>query len=574
MKRICCGYSGPVFSRPAFRMLLVCACLVGLLQGCSVKPNPINLAEHQLRVQEDRAKLYAGQEPLTGPLTLEMAVARAMKYNFDHRLALMEAAFHDQQLTSASYAMLPKLAVNAGYTGRDNESASSSISYETRKETLEPSVSSEKDRRTADLTLSWTVLDFGLSYFQAKQQADRVLIMRERQRRVLNNLAKEVIAAYWKAYAADQLLPLVASALNDSQTALDSYAAIYSKKLSPPLETLEQQRDLFNIISQLRRIQSDLTMSRLKLAALINVPLHEVFTLAPPAPHMMTPPPLAIPVQDLEDKGLALRADLREEAYQERIDKAEVHKEILRMLPGVSLTAGYNYDSNRFLVHETWSEVGARATMSLLNLITGPMQIQAAETKVDVTRTRRLAQTVAALVQINLAYHQYRQALDDYQYSKEIGRVEKEIYAIVQREHTYAAQSRLGLIRRSVSVVRTQIDHARVLTDLYMFWGNMYFSLGGDIVPREFARNDLGFMAQAIRDQMDRWWRGELPFEGETLQTGGTTQVGETPQKDEIVQTGEAQPAPVTPKASTAAVRPITKKTKVTMKGAVQRAPS
>ncbi len=500
--------------RPGRIVTLLCLALgMVLLQGCAVKPEPITLAEHQLRVAEDKQRLYAGQDPLTGPLTLEMAVARALKYNYDNRLALMETAFHDQQLTAANYAMLPRLAANAGYTYRDNEAASSSISYHTREQTLEPSVSSEKRSRTAGLSLTWTVLDFGLSYFQAKQQADRLLIMRERKRRVMNNIVKEVVDAYWKASSAQKLLPLVDRALAESSSALAAYETMQKEKLSPPLETLEQHRDLLAIISLLRRLQADLAMSRIKLAALINMPLGVSFEISRPDPRLLNPPVLSASLEELEDKGLALRPDLREEAYQERIDKAEVHKEIMRMLPGVSLFTGYNYDSNKFAVHRTWADVGAQATLSLFNLITGPMQIKAAETRVEVTRTHRLAQTVAALVQINLSYFQYRQALEDYEYSRRINAIEEKIFAITRSEHAAEAQSGLTLIRRFVSSVRAQIEHDRAFADLYQYWGNMYFSLGGDIVPQDFEDRELSAMAAAIRDRMDVWWRGRLPHE-------------------------------------------------------------
>ena len=492
--------------------IVLCATLL-LLQGCAIKPDPIDQAEHEARVAQDRLSLYAGQEPIEGPLSMEDAIARALKYNYDHRLALMESAFHNQQLTAASLAMLPKLAANAGYTHRDNDAASSSISYETRKETLEPSLSSERDKRTADLTLTWTVLDFGLSYFQASQQADRLLIMQERKRRVVNNIVKEVIGAYWKALTADKLLPVVDKAISDAEKALKTYTAIHKQSLASPLETLEQHRDLLAITSHLRRIQADLTMSRVRLAALINCPVSSPFTLAKPDDTLLTPPPLALSLEEMESKGLALRPDLREEVYQERIDKTEVHKEILRMLPGVSLFAGYNYDSNKFSVNNTWAEIGARATMNLFNLITGPAQIEAANTKVEVARTRRLAQTVAALVQIHLSYHQYKQALEEYQHSKEVSRIEKAIYAIARNEGANKAQGELSLIRSSVSAVRAQIEHDRALSDAYLFWGNMYFSLGGDMVPPGIEEGELGVMAAAIRQKMDLWWQGKLPFE-------------------------------------------------------------
>lgn len=483
------------------------------LSACAIRPEPIPLEEHQARVAADRQTLYEGQEPLTEPLSLEMAIARALRYNYDHRLAVMEAAYHDQQLTAATYAMLPKLAANAGYVHRENEAASSSISYETRRETLEPSVSSEKVRRTADLTLTWTLLDFGLSYFQAKQQADRLLIMQERKRRVVNNMVKEVISAYWRAQTADKLLPMIDETLANAEQALKNYQQIHENLLSPPLTTLEQHKDLLVIVNRLKRIQGELLLARINLAALINIPLDSEFSIQPPAEFMLTPPPLVAPLAELEDKGLALRPDLREEAYQERIDKAEVYKEVVRMLPGVSLFAGYSHDANRFLVHNDWSEIGARATMNLFGLITGPMQISAAETKVDVTKTRRLAQTVAALVQINLAYHQYEQALESYAATCEINDLEERIYSIAQSEYSASVRHGLDLVRHGVSAVNAHIEHDRGLSDMYQYWGNLYFSLGGDIIPMYFEDESLSAMADVIREHMASWWKGELPFE-------------------------------------------------------------
>ena len=522
----------------ALSVLLAIIILAAFSQGCGIiKPEPISPAEHLKRVEEDRLALYVGQEPLTEPLSMEMAIARALKYNFDHRLALMEVIFQDDQLTMSTLALLPKLAANSSYSNRDNEAASSSISYSTRKETLEPSVSSEMEKVTGDLTLTWNILDFGLSYYQAKQQADRFLILQERRRRIANNIVKEVIAAYWKALAAERLLPKVNRSIREAEGALKSHALIAKEDLASPVESLEQQRDLLAIINQLSRLRDDMTVSRIKLASLINVPLDHRFKLAKPDKFFLTPPPLNFSLAQYENRGLAARADLREEAYQERIDAAEVKKEIIRMFPGVSLFAGFNYDSNRYMVNQHWNEVGARVSFNLLGLISGPVQYKAAKTKVDVTYTRRLAQTMAALVQINLSYHQYRQALEDYSYAQKADKLEKKIYQIALSELEADAQSKLDNVRRSVNALRSQMELDRTLSDLYLYWGNMYFSLGGDIVPVQYDNIGLPDLTSLVLERLKIWWRGELPFEDLDLsQTASTSQatVPEDHKKAEI----------------------------------------
>jgi outer membrane protein TolC len=58
--------------------------------------------------------------------SLENAMARALKYNMDYRVKLMEEAMGQRQLDVANLDMLPKLAASAGYTARDKDNASSS----------------------------------------------------------------------------------------------------------------------------------------------------------------------------------------------------------------------------------------------------------------------------------------------------------------------------------------------------------------------------------------------------------------------------------------------------------------
>nr|WP_279538668.1 TolC family protein [Pseudomonas brassicae] len=107
-------------------------------------------------------------------------MARAVKYNLQQRLGLMERALEDNLLDQQRYDMLPKLAARAGWRGRDNTLASSSESIRTGSQSLEPSTSQDRSTHSADLQLSWNVLDFGIGYFGAKAQANKVLAAEER----------------------------------------------------------------------------------------------------------------------------------------------------------------------------------------------------------------------------------------------------------------------------------------------------------------------------------------------------------------------------------------------------------
>src|SRR5690606_29006486 len=111
------------------------------------------------------------QPPASAPVTLEEAMARALKYNLDNRLKMMEQALAHHQLDIANFNLLPQLTANAGYVTRDNRYGSSSQDLATGQQSLVPSTSLDKTYRTADLSFSWNILDFGVSYYQAHQQA-------------------------------------------------------------------------------------------------------------------------------------------------------------------------------------------------------------------------------------------------------------------------------------------------------------------------------------------------------------------------------------------------------------------
>ena len=90
------------------------------LSACAVKPEPVTLDEQLAQASADRLKMFGAQEPLTRPISLEEAMARAVKYNLQQRLGLMERALEDNLLDLQNLDMLPKLAARAGWRGRQD----------------------------------------------------------------------------------------------------------------------------------------------------------------------------------------------------------------------------------------------------------------------------------------------------------------------------------------------------------------------------------------------------------------------------------------------------------------------
>ena len=167
------------------KLAATCGLATLLLSGCSITPEVLTPEEVEQGAAADLNTMFMDQEPVSGPITLYEAIARAVKYNLDHRLKMMEEALAQKQLDLVRYDQLPELTASAGYYSRDNFSGGTSIALTGPNKgdvSLIASTSSEKQVTDVNGILVWNVLDFGVSYVRAQQQSKEVLITEERRR--------------------------------------------------------------------------------------------------------------------------------------------------------------------------------------------------------------------------------------------------------------------------------------------------------------------------------------------------------------------------------------------------------
>jgi outer membrane protein TolC len=156
------------------------------LTGCAnLTGQALSTEEIQSQVQADRQSLGRDVAPLTGPVSLEEAIARAIKYNAAQRLRGMEEAVAQGTANVAKFDMLP-----AGGLGRLSlprqgpDQPQHGLGH--RRAFPGPSyISSDRESTLTSLSFSWSLLDFGQSYYAARQHADRAQIAAERRRKAI-----------------------------------------------------------------------------------------------------------------------------------------------------------------------------------------------------------------------------------------------------------------------------------------------------------------------------------------------------------------------------------------------------
>ncbi len=479
-----------------------------VVSGCAVTSDPIERSVSEQRARTDLQNMYKDQEPLSGPLTLHQAMARAVKYNLEGRLKIMEEALAKRQLDLASFDMLPRMALDAGYVGRNNVNASSSQSVETGTQSLEPSTSQDRDREVADLTMVWNVLDFGVSYISAKQAGDQRLIVQERRRKVINTIVQDVRSAYWRAMAAERLLKQIDSLMVRVEAARDSSQSMSEQRIGDPVQALGYQRSLIQATRQLEEQRRALSLAKTELATLINLPLGTELTLA--TQDEFTIPELKVDLARLEQEALASRPELREQDYQTRITAAETRKAMLRLLPGLEFSAGGHYDSNSFLVEQGWADYGVKVTWNLFNVISAPAAIDVAKAGEEVASARRQAMSIAVLAQLYVANANYREALRQFKTSQQLSDIDGQIVGQLRSRHQAAGIGELDLIQGELNTLQADLRRDLAYADLRNAYGQIFASAGLDPLPNEVQSTEVQSIATALANREAAWAQGDI----------------------------------------------------------------
>ena len=298
------------------RHLVIIIATLSLAACGSLTPTPLSQSELLKTNQIDSTLARKNVEPIDGPLTLEDAIARALKYNLDRRTRLLEEALALNQVDVSKFDMLPKLMAQAGYISRDTEKATYSSQYTPNhiESTFEnSSYTTARKHGTADLGLTWGLLDLALGYFGTQQQAERVLIAAEKRRKAMHVLMQDVRTAYWRTASAQQLRSQVERTIVLAEQALEDSREIEGERIRNPLDALRYQRQLLENLRLLEAIEHELASAQVDLGALINAPVGQPILIADTRLELADDSVLRMPVGRLEEFALENNADLREQ---------------------------------------------------------------------------------------------------------------------------------------------------------------------------------------------------------------------------------------------------------------------
>ena len=485
-----------------------------VLTGCaSFTAHPLSEDELRNQVQADRQQLTQDVVPLSATVTLEEAIARAIKYNAVQRLRAMEEAVAHGTFKVSQFDMLPKLVASAGYRYRDKELITRSEDSVTGRPSLaNPYISTDREATLYSLGFSWSLLDFGQSYYAARQNADRALISQERRRKALHNLVQDVRTAYWRVAAHQALQTPLRNATQAADLALTDVRKVEAEKLRSPIEPLRYQRQLLENLRLLEVIEQELSPARLELAALMGMAPGQAagaWQVVEPA-QSASQSWLERPAEDLEALALVRNPDLRESQYGARIAREETKRVMLRMFPGLSFNYASNHSTDSYLINDNWREAGLQISFNLLGLLSVPAQKQLADAGVALADQKRMATQMAVLSQLHIARLQFSNAAHQYERAASIAEVDQRLTQHVDNQVLAQKQTRQDSVAQQTASILSTLRRYQAQAAVQAAGSRLQATLGLEPVIEGSDRLPLPELTSAVGQALQRWELGQL----------------------------------------------------------------
>lgn len=481
-----------------------------LAAGCTITPEAITATEALETGKQLKSRVQSPQEPVAQSLTLDEAIARALKYNLEHRLKRFEVSLAQRQLDLSMYDLLPELAAKGEQRNRSNWDASVSRNMRTGVKSTDYTTSDDRSKVVGELALSWNILDFGVSYYAMHQQANRFLIAKEQQRKVVQDLAGETRTAFFKVLVAQQLQSDISAALKQAENALAMARSVESQRLRPLEEVLSYQRNLLQMIRQMEDLSHQLSLAKVELAALMNLPSDRLPRLEAPAWYGRTRQ-MSLTREQMENYAFSHRPEIFEWSYQRRITALEAKKAIFDLVPGLGINLSANYDSNSFDLHSSWQQASVHVAYNLMNLAKWPARQKALDVQEEIDEARGLAVGMAVLSQVNLAAQQHEFAAQALNRAKILADVETRLKELSARQVSQGQGMRLDAIQKFVSAITGRMNREQSFINYYQSLSNLYAALGVDYLDYANLPHELKELTGAIAQANDKLWgEGDL----------------------------------------------------------------
>ena len=456
--------------------VLTCVCLLSVLTGCKTEQDyKDDRAENAVKhFQQTKFRELPGEK-----FTLAKCIEIALKNNLQARISELELQVQNEFVTAEALGMLPQLNINNNFTARSNTPASSSQKIVATGRTYGASYSEDKVINYLNIDLMFSMVDFGLAYFNTRQQADRAVMTKYRNERAAQNLIFDVVRAYFRVAAAQRAQQLTATLIEQCRIRYDQiYKLSQSRKITPARAFAESRR-FMDMEKRLTAYERTYESACVELRTLMGFyPNSMIVVDESPLDH--TPEYGFLPeITLMEQIAILQRPELYEADIQKHINVLELRKTIVLMFPNVKLYADWSNSNNSFLYNKSWWELGLRAAYNLLRLPQNIARARAYEKQIDAEEMRAFAQAVAVMAEVRIAHGNMIAAKARFAKDNQICRdYNEQLQNMLKTRAASGSVAELALDHMRLDTTSAQIDKLSSLGEYYVAYYRLLNIMG------------------------------------------------------------------------------------------------
>ncbi|MCM1323471.1 MAG: putative Ig domain-containing protein [Acetobacter sp.] len=463
---------------------LVCfmGAFAGILTACSTTTTPPEIEEapvlsayysdwdRAVRADVDMQNMYIGTPTqITKPVDMYMAMALALKYNYTRRLASYK---ENLAMSNISTAALPSMAENLGY---ENASHSAAI--------------------PSDLKISWNLLDLSALHYQNGVSTPEIAAQ-EQTRKVVNNIMLETRSLYWKALAAQRLLPVIDDMSEYLVRVVDEINSrtIEMSKAGkvPSTNLLMKKRSYLENIKQLTELKKKFDTAQTEFVGLLGLYPSTEIKLAGAEYGNFPVPSLRAKIQQLEWLALTNRPELRISDLGTSKDELEL---VIKEFDDVD-NSDYRQDPNYY--NRKWAKNSNDLSMTVFEEV-------AVNNELTYNSLARQRMAHIVLNQVYLSWAMYQAAVEDYYLNMGVAATSEDIAEdITSREGAHKAISHLESARAIIDEANAFLSYVDVQDAI----GRLYASVGMDTISVNMLNENPSVLAVQIKEAFDNWRNG------------------------------------------------------------------
>lgn len=485
---------------PRVRLSVLCMALAGLLAlgGCTTASFD-RKAEREANLGKDLQALdkTTGEVLPDRPLAFQEVLEIALRNNLELKVAQYELEIASRERVAARLDMLPRLDAEAASTRRSEPEVKAVLGPDGRP-SGSSSVSEPRHSRTADLTLTWNVLDFMTAAIRSEQREMQQAQLEYRREKIRQRIALDVITAYWRAAAAEDALEYSYNVKRQMERQYERLTASMRDRSVSLLAGKEAQLKLIELSIAIQKLHGNLSTARLELVQLMGLKQATEIRLQRPDLRAMIaalPRPADLDIKKLEFAALRNHPVLFENDLQARLLQEDTRAAMVSLFPGLSLFAGRHYDDSTLLRTNTWNAIGAELSWNLFALPAKFQRLEARELAEQRGEVDRVLVTASVITQVHLGLLDYAIKADRFLLMDDSYKITQDIEGMTEVLRTAGQATDMQYTERLLENLATKLRRDEAVVELFAAHAKLHASVG---LPPESWQGNLVQIGDAI----------------------------------------------------------------------------